>query len=243
MRHFEIKNERHGETGGHRRVAMMFCSECPRSVSIPVQTASSLLPDEIINKKFASIDWHPGSTHKSDLCPDCFRKKPKTNGAPMTPHLNGLPTDAANPIAKSVGGVPLPPPGVGPEPTREMSRDDRRIIYGAIAAHYPEGGKAYESGWSDQRVATETKMPRKWIEDIRAQFFGDAGGNPEMEEYLAQFTKLHADAKAFLDHAMVIRKRVDDILADHLFANVQQISERQGELDKLAAKVKKHIVS
>lgn len=252
MRHFEIHNEKHGETGGWRKVAHIVCGECGRRATLPIQTGQSVLPDEAVQKKFLAIDWHVGPVEKKDMCPECVRKEKNgkvTHHAspPLTPKPNGsiggtIPSDAAVASLKKIT-EPLAQAILQKADEREMGRTERRLIHDTILAHYPEVDKGYASGWSDQRIATETKMPRKWVEDIRAQFFGETGGNPEMQEFLDEYKRLHVDAVAFLDRAREIRKQVDAILGDHLFANVQQISDRISELDKLAAKVKKHIVS
>lgn len=252
MRHFEIHNEKHGETGGWRKVAHIVCGECGRRATLPIQTGQSVLPDEAVQKKFLAIDWQVGPTEKKDMCPECSRKE--RNGKmthhaspPLTPKMNGsiggtIPSDAAVASLKKIT-EPLAQAILQKTEERQMGREERRAIYDVIAAHYPKGGNAYDRDWSDQRIATETKMPRKWVEDVRATFFGEHGGNPEMQEYLEEFRKLHADAVAILQRAAEVRKTVDLILGDHLFANVQQILDRQAALDKLADKVRKHIVS
>ena len=69
---------------------------------------------------------------------------------------------------------------------REMSRDDRRIIFAKLNDVYLDEKRGYSDGWNDERVAADLNVPRKWVEDIRADNFGDAHDNEELRKFLDQ---------------------------------------------------------
>lgn len=238
MRHFSIHNEKHGETGGFRKVAHITCASCGRLGTLPIQTKQSILPDEAVNKKFQAIDWVVGPTEKKDLCPECSRPMKtihKFNGGGMVINQQPAILNGASPRISSEAPKADPP--------RVMDREHRRTIFAALTEHYVDEKTGYSRDWSDHRIATDLGVPRKWVEDIRDEMFGPISANPEMQTYLDEYKRLHDDARAFLERGLVIRKQVDAILADHLFANVQQIQDRIGALDKLADKVRKHGIS
>jgi hypothetical protein len=68
----------------------------------------------------------------------------------------------------------LHPPGHdGRDLPRQMSRDDRRIIFEKLNEVYVNEKVGYSDGWTDERVATDLGVPRAWVCTIRDENFGD----------------------------------------------------------------------
>lgn len=57
------------------------------------------------------------------------------------------------------------------------TRDQKRTIMDFLNANYDENG--WTGTWSDAKAAATLSMPRAWVQEIRAEFFGDADVNEE----------------------------------------------------------------
>lgn len=214
-RSFMVKNERYGN--GYCRVATLICGDCGAVESVRVNAARTLLPDEVIDKKFVQHGWRVGSHAKDDRCPKCVAaKKGKT-------------------VLKVVPPSETPP--------RTMGRDDRRIIFEKLNDTYVDEKTGYDSGWSDHRVASDLGVPRKWVENVREEMFGSVGTNAEMTEFLAKCETDIVEAKRFLEEARKSREEVERILSNPLFASLTVINDKVSRLDKLAAEVRKLVVT
>ena len=102
-----------------------------------VQSARSffsggLLPPNIITKKFEQKGWEIGANAQWDLCQSCANKEKKM-----------LVLNVVTPI-KPVSTPSETPP-------REMSRDDRRVIFAKLDEVYLDEKRGYDSGWSDHK--------------------------------------------------------------------------------------------
>lgn len=75
-----------------------------------------------------------------------------------------------------------PQPGASDQPPRQMSREDRRLIFAKLEEVYVDEGTGYTKGWHDERVAQDMAVPRSWVEVIREENFGPikAEQNPEV---------------------------------------------------------------
>lgn len=89
-----------------------------------------------------------------------------------------------------------------PEKPREMQPADRRKIFRKLDEVYDDANGRYCDGWTDNAVAKDLAVPRKWVEVIREEAFGPAGRNVEMDRIAAEIGQLRAAAKAAEDAAM-----------------------------------------
>lgn len=85
---------------------------------------------------------------------------------------------------------------------REMTPADKRKIFRAIDENYDERGQRYIDTCTDQVIAKELSVPRKWVSDVREQDFGPSGSNDEMQKVSSAIGRLAGDAKAAADAAM-----------------------------------------
>lgn len=120
---------------------------------------------------------------------------------------------------------------------REMTRDDRRIIISKLDAVYLDSKRGYDSGWSDQKVSSDLGVPRKWVETIRAENFGDMGGNEEMAEFYEQAKKLITDARKLLNEQR--EEHNQSVMANG--AMIREFESRINKIEKMAETVRKHV--
>lgn len=132
-------------------------------------------------------------------------------------------------------------PAPSQEPPREMSRDDRRIIISKLDAVYLDSKRGYDSGWSDQKVASDLGVPRRWVEIIRAENFGDVGTNDEMSEFYRQANDLAAEARKMV---LTAREECDRANAAIASANKSLLGflDRLSKVEKLGEAVRKYVV-
>lgn len=224
QREFVEEFERHG--GIPKRVARITCSSCGVSTAINIETSKGFLVPQAIRMKFERMRWEVGRHSNRDLCPACVLKQKEK---PALKIVSSSPTPAAPAAALSPSE----------QPPRTMQRDDRRIIFEKLNEVYLDDKRGYDTGWSDQRVAADLGVPRKWVELIRAENFGDVGANADMVEYLHQAESLAKGAREQLLEARQIYEDIQGILKKYPHHSIAEITERLGKVERLAAEVRK----
>jgi len=144
------------------------CQKCSNSDVISNSTRSGSLPPEVIEKKFAQKGWRVGHRVRDDQCPACIAKELKVKKRPPKP------TEEAPPPALE---IKMEIDTVKAEAPPEITKEDRRIIFGEIDSHYIDEMRGYDSEWNDARIAESLKVPLAWVRQIREDNFG-----PEMGE-------------------------------------------------------------
>lgn len=215
-RAFKETSERYGSK--FRKVARIWCCKCGVSHAVNLATPGGFLPSHAIRKKLGQIGWVVGANADCDFCPD---------------HANSLKEKKA-PMLKVVEQSKPSPSETAP---REMTRDDRRIIISKLDAVYLDSKRGYDSGWSDQKVADDLGVPRKWVETIRSENFGDVGGNEEMSEFYEQAKVLLDDARKLIDEAVAAHNRLGQSNAIY-FA---ELRDRLVKVEKMANAVRKYV--
>ncbi|OAS26334.1 hypothetical protein [Methylobacterium platani] len=180
---------------------VMRCSECPAEETLGRQNYGPGEAVKQVPKKFSAKGWTVGGANdgSADLCPACsgrHRERPHlklvspTTEEPIMKH-----TKPADPIA-AVAGITKP----SAEPLREMSRDDRRVIFAKLDDVYVDEKTGYSAGWTDDKVATDLGVPRAWVATIRDENFGP-GVNEELTKILGEvgeLTRQHEGVKSRL---------------------------------------------
>lgn len=141
---------------------------------------------------FRSIGWTIGNRPKDDRCPDCSRRsKPDLKVISMEPK---------------------------PEAPREMSREDRRIIFAKVDELYLDDKSGYTPPWTDAAVARDLGVPRAWVAGVRDELFGPEGSNAEFDDFLAraepliaEMRNLNRSAAAKLEEARRLSARIDEL--------------------------------
>lgn len=216
-RGFVETSERYGQV--YRTVAQVSCRLCGVMSSIGIRSEGGLLPANMIQKKFEQKGWIIGQNPKWDTCPDCSKKE------------KVVALKVVDAVEKALADEP-----------RTMTRDDRRVIFAKLDEVYLDEARGYERGWSDHKVASDLGVPRKWVETIRAENFGNIGANEDMAAFLTEAEALLADARKVLSEAKTAREDVEKILRNPSFLTLPDISSRLGKVEKLAGEVRKLVV-
>jgi len=187
-----------------KRGLRITCSRCPTTFVERFNTmAGNDSGDEhlmrFVHRKFTNAGWKVGDTRRQHLCPDCVEKarraKEKTMAAD-TPNLN---------VVKPAPLATVPPP-------REMSREDRRLIFAKLEGVYEDEKTGYQKDWTDKRVADDLGCPQAWVAKIRDENFGPHGSNPTIDSELAEARRHIAEARklgqALLDAADGMERRL-----------------------------------
>jgi hypothetical protein len=222
QRQFKATSERYG--GQWLTVSRSCCRKCGVSAVVKIGKTNGLLPANVIEKKLVQKGWTIGANDQWDYCPGCTNTMKEKKPA----------------MLKVVSAITAP----SEEPPRNMTRDDRRIIISKLDAVYLDAKRGYDAGWSDQKVATDLGVPRKWVEDIRAENFGDVGTNEEMNEFYEQAKALSVEARKALVEARTYYEKVNALVegqkADKVLAH---IADRLGRVEKLGEAIRKYVVT
>lgn len=171
----------------HRSYTSVVCGSCGELENLPIKT-SAPVPPQVTVKWMQQRGWVMGQKRKDDLCPKCVAAKSRNNVMKLSDH---------RPAAEAPKPVEL----LGPK------REDRRLIILAIEDHYLDATRGYEDGWSDDTLAKHLNVPRKWIGDLREEFFG-----PEVDPELA---KLAAEFKQIGEQIAAMQTALSDLRAKH----------------------------
>lgn len=141
-------------------------------------------PTEAVEQYFRNHGWQVGGKARDDICPDCKDR-----------------------AAAKVIAMPAPK-GPQPEPPRDMSREDRRIIFAKLDDLYLEDKAGYVPPWTDAAVARDLGVPRAWVAEVREELFGPEGSNPEFEEYARQLGELRTEHGACAAELKALQDRI-----------------------------------
>lgn len=107
---------------------------------------------------------------------------------------------------------------------------DRRKVYARLLEVYDTDRGRYCDEFTDQSIAKELGVPRRWVSDIREADFGPAGGNVEIERVVSAIGQMQGDAKRLGDEAMEIAAKAEKLTADAeaLMKRVRGVEESVG---------------
>lgn len=177
------------------------CSQCGHTEKISANNHSGSLPFEAAANRFRNNGWFISSKDGRDVCPKCLEKEKKK--------------------PKESNVVEL---AIKAEPPRQMTKEDRRLIFAKIDEVYLDESKGYSSGWSDKKVASDLGVPHAWVKTIREENFGTEGSNEELISLLAdareverQIREIDAGLAKAINEAQrasaAIHVKVNDILS------------------------------
>jgi hypothetical protein len=146
----------------HKRIQVVEC-KCGASERLLV-TTDRAMPPEVITKKMQARGWSIAARRADDRCPACSHKSHKEVKTMNKPALNVV-------SAKTEDRTP--------------GRDEKRLIVLAVEDHYLGPDKGYEPGWSDEKIAIDLGVPRKWVSDLREEFHGPEL-DPEVSTMMAE---------------------------------------------------------
>ena len=86
-----------------------------------------------------------------------------------------------------------------------ITKEERRIIFGEIDSHYLDESRGYAEGWNDEKVAASLKVPFGWVRGVREENFGPEKGDgvfvatEELKTALSQAEEVKKDMKELLN--------------------------------------------
>ena len=191
---------------GQRYSAMRIeCSKC-ESKSYYVQTGTGRKPPIAAEQYFRRHGWRIGNGPRADVCPECQKRKPELKVVKME-----------QPQAPKV------------EPPREMGREDRRIITDKLDEVYDDKAGSYKAPWTDAAVGRDLGVPRAWVSEVREQFFGPEGGNPEFDAFIEQAAPIIAEMKNMANSLRVQSERF------------KELEPRISELERMGRRIEREL--
>ncbi len=146
------------------------CCKCGASEKVSVATRGGVMAPEGIANKFRGKGWAIGTRAGADLCPACQVRQKKEKAVMSEKQADNILEFSS---------------AIRAEPPREMSKEDRRVIFAKLNDVYIDESKGYGKEWSDGKVAEDLGVPRAWVVSIREENFGGNGGNVELWDMIA----------------------------------------------------------
>lgn len=189
------------EHGGSRAFAAKIeCAECG-AVAYHIKARETA---KIANEQhFRKQGWHVGNGPRADKCPACQKKR--------KPDLKVVPMEQKA------------------EAPREMSREDRRIIFTKIDELYLNDKTGYHPPWTDAAVSRDLGVPRAWVATVREELFGPEGSNPDFDAFLEQAAPIIAEIKNLCRSAQ------------SQLEQVRAMETRVGELERISRRIDREI--
>lgn len=191
-------------------------------------SAGGKLPPVAAARFFTHMGWKVGPSPRKDRCPD--HALPHRKEAPKVAQDR---TDVVVPLSSKIAGASELPP-------REMTKIDRRLIIQKLEDVYLDETTGYSTGWNDQRVAEDMKVPRIWVETIREENFGPqkADQSAEVMEIKGRLFEIDGKLAELTLDATSIRREAE--VCASKAAEVQRISrELVAQAERLKADVRK----
>lgn len=212
------------------------CGKCAREEKVPFSGAKAAAwgkaQDDFVaqqaSRKFEALGWKVGKNPSQHRCPICIREG---RAAQMRflhaakPSKQTPEKEKEKPVSAKV--IDMPPSQPHAEPPREMTRDDRRIVFAKLQEAYGTETTGYTSGWTDERVATDLGVPLAWVHEMRNDYFGPLGSNPEID-------RLVEEAKEWRRELISMVARADQLLLEtrKLAGRGEYVERRLAELLK-----------
>lgn len=225
-RHFECVTEK--AEGRSIRTYRLTCGHCGRTENMGNQNMGERTAQPLVSKKFTSKGWIVGRRPQDDRCPGCANAIYRANAKKKLRVVhNAEKQDEPMPYV-SFAEAQVALKAAHP---REMTRDERRLIFAKLDEVFLDEKRGYDNGWSDKRVSDDLGVPRAWVAQIRDENFGPSNTNTEaqelvvdakkaqdaMAEAFAEWSKAKAEIDAKVEKLMqtgaAIQKRLDKIEA------------------------------
>jgi hypothetical protein len=205
---------------------------CGAGVAMPVNTQNNGggQDDEVewrfIARKLEAKGWSVGRRKQDHRCPRCQRNAKLVSPKPAAGPVAVAPKKEDPMNSTTIKPPPRTPAGLLTPPEREMSRDDRRIIFAKLEEVYVDGKVGYADGWSDAEVAKHLGVPRSWVRVIRDENFGEEITSENTRAKIAECLKLIGDIKKLAPSIDEAKKLVG--LADKMEKDIAAIAKAMG---------------
>jgi hypothetical protein len=205
---------------GRIRGARARCHHCGTNEAIHVNTNKNhgdegRIAERNVALKFERMGWKIGKTPAQNLCPQCFtavkvsakrKREIKDMADKVTPLVTNPPTKFPGKLTGAqMKDALMNTAGTNIENARlvrEMTRDERRIIFEKINELYVGDQVGYRDSWTDEKVAVDLGVPRAWVEDMRAEYFGPATN--ETQNFVAELASARAAVDAHIKALQIV---------------------------------------
>lgn len=166
---------------------------------------ASAVINRVIEKGFEEAGWTSKRHFRRPTCPEHQKHTPAAKEKPvaMTAEVAQREMNASKQV----------------EPARQPSLQQRRTILEQLEMVYNVDKGCYSKGHSDASLAKAGNYPRKWVMDIREQFFGLNEKSEDFEETLKAIDTIN-------DKLSTCEARI--------FSELEKVQELQKQLKQLA---------
>lgn len=178
------------------RALRIVCAKCGKTEVVRVNTMSGAREGmdtkehQFAARRFSEMGWEVGANSSRHRCPGCA----------VTDEKQGETSMALN---------------ITPLPVRQMTREDRRIIFEKLNEVYLDEKHGYSDDWTDKKVANDLGVPQAWVAQIRDENFGSIGTNASIDDDLAKISQhieeMRKVAKALNERADTLERKMVDI--------------------------------
>lgn len=201
--------------GRRVRGTIVTCGHCSATKTIPVNTFSGSPNDQttqqnhFIKKKLEGMGWLVGKRPDQHRCTGCY---------------SAIKIAAKRKSESGGNVVDLP---VKQDAPREMTREDRRIVFEKLNEVYVDDKTGYSAGWTDAKLASDLGVPRAWVAKVRDEMFGPEGSNEEIRATIAEAQSLLADIRTAAAGAGAFAETLQKLLgkADKIEKTILEIQQ------------------
>lgn len=172
------------------------CSTCANTHTHALHSGAKSVSQPEAERIMRRLGWEVGRNRRHDRCPGCLQlvrdERAANRAAGQAKLADVMPAEVINlfgPKPDQSEESELKTTPIRAEPPREMSLEDRRIIFAKIHDVYLDAKTGYDNGWSDKKVATDLGVPQAWVAKIREENFGPDNSNAEARELAARIEK------------------------------------------------------
>jgi len=174
--------------------------------------------NQIVTRKFEQLGWEIGKRPKDHRCPDCTHiEKPQ-------PKLQVVNTPA-------------------PDKPRQLTKEDRRIIFSKLNEVYVDERTGYSESWTDSSVAANLGVPTEWVKQIRDENFGWGAINPEVLALITECRQIREEVKEKNAEASRVMGEIDKVraAAQAVVGDIQRLTSRAEATEKKIVQLEKEL--
>lgn len=202
-----------GDTGPRHKIA---CTQCGAEGAIP---GSRLIPEDACMAMFRTRGWDIAKNGKRRICPDCCAKgrevRRAINEAQKALDQEKSETRTGKQQKEARAMTTRDTSTVKAEPPREMSRDDRRIVFEKLNEVYVSEKVGYDKGWSDKRVSEDLGVPRAWVVQVRDEMFGPSHESEAAGDMLKRIEAISSEVVSIKTEAATLSDRLKKLFQNH----------------------------
>lgn len=187
----------------------LVCGSCGCGETLGRQNFGPEIADTQVPKKFEERGWSVGKRRdgRDDRCPSCVNRDQEARRR----RLHVVQCEECVPVPQTAPGFAVVAPAKQQatlaEKPREMTRDERRLIWAKLDEVYVDEKVGYSAGWTDARLAQDLGIPRAWVSMIREENFGP-GVSEEVQAFLKEAARLQQIKESLCQEQDELRGRI-----------------------------------